>query len=208
MLNLDTLIIEFDRGLRSVAGAVTAGRPRPDAGLPDAELSPQERAHAAALMRVNQCGEVCAQALYQGQAWSSRDPSIRASLRHSADEELDHLAWTSSRIEELGGRTSLLNPVWYLGAFTLGYAAGRLGDAWNLGFLAETERQVEAHLQGHLEKLAPQDDRTRAIVQQMKIDEAAHADKAVELGAADLPAPVKGAMRIAARVMTSTSYHL
>ena len=206
MLNLDALILEFDRGLRSIAGVARAGRPRPDAGLEEVDLSPVERTHAAALMRVNHCGEVCAQALYQGQALSSRDPGVRDSLRRSADEELDHLNWSSARIAELGGRTSLLNPLWYLGSFTIGYAAGRLGDAWNLGFLAETERQVEAHLQGHLERLAPQDARTRAIVTQMKVDEAAHAAKAVELGAAELPSPVKGAMRIAARLMTTTSY--
>jgi ubiquinone biosynthesis monooxygenase Coq7 len=208
MLNLDALILEFDRGLRSVAGAISAARPRPDAALPDAELSGPERAHAAALMRVNHCGEVCAQALYQGQALSSRDPAVRESLRRSGEEELDHLAWSAARIAELGGHTSLLNPLWYAGAFTIGYAAGRLGDAWNLGFLAETERQVEAHLESHLGRLAPQDARTRAIVTQMKADEAAHAQKAVELGAAELPSPVKGAMRIAARVMTAASYRI
>jgi len=208
MLNLDSLILEFDLGLRTLAGVTRSARPRPDAGLAEAEMSPLERQHAAALMRVNHCGEVCAQALYQGQALGSRDPVVSAALRQSGREELDHLAWSAARIGELGGRTSLLNPLWYLGALAIGVMAGRCGDTWSLGFLAETERQVEAHLAGHLERLAPADAKTRAVVDQMKRDEAAHAQRAIELGAAELPGPVKQTMRAGARVMTSTAYYI
>lgn len=208
MLNLDRFILEFDRGLRTLAGVAHSARARPDAGLAEAEMAPAERRHAAALMRVNHCGEVCAQALYQGQALSSRDPAVSAALRQSAREELDHLAWSAERIKELGGRTSLFDPLWYLGSLAIGAIAGRCGDAWSLGFLAETERQVEAHLAGHLERLAPADAKTRALVGQMRLDEAAHAARAIELGAAELPRPVKRAMRAAARAMTSSAYHL
>ena len=165
-----------------------------------------ERSLVIGLMRVNHCGEICAQALYQGQALTSRDPVVRDALCAAADEETEHLAWTESRIAELGGRKSLLNPLWYLGSLSMGVFAGVLGDKWNLGFLAETERQVEAHLGGHLARLPAQDAKSRAIVAQMKTDEREHADLVVRLGAAELPAPAKAAMRAAAKVMTRTAY--
>lgn len=160
------------------------------------------------LMRVNHCGEICAQALYQGQALTSRDPAIRDALRSAADEETEHLAWTEQRIAELGGRKSLLNPLWYAGSLTLGLVAGALGDKLSLGFLAETERQVEAHLDGHLVSLPEDDLRSRAIVDQMRLDEIQHAETAVRYGATELPTPVKKAMKLMAKVMTGTAYRL
>ena len=205
---LDQAIIEFDKALRTVFAPARSVRPVPGEDIPDAELSDAERAHAAALMRVNHVGEVCAQALYQGQSIMSRDPAIRDTLRQASQEETEHLAWTERRIAELGGRKSLLNPLLYGGALALGMLAGRFGDRWNLGFLAETERQVEQHLKTHLDTLPPDDQRSRAIVEQMKADEAAHAETAVRLGAHDLPAPAKAAMKAAARVMTTLSYRL
>lgn len=171
-------------------------------------LGAQERSHAGALMRVNHVGEVCAQALYTAQALATRNPGLRAQLERAAREETDHLAWTRSRLDELGARPSLLNPLWYAGAFGLGLLAGRLGDPVSLGFVLETERQVEAHLQGHLEQLPAGDHASRAIVAQMKDDEAAHAQQALTAGAAELPAPVKAAMRAAAKVMTTTAHYL
>ena len=159
-------------------------------------------------MRINHVGEVCAQALYQGQAVFCRDPNIRKALDHAAQEETEHLSWTEQRIDELGARKSWLNPVWYAGSFALGVLAGKLGDGWSLGFVAETERQVEAHLDGHLHKLPVADVRSQAIVQQMKVDEIAHAEMAVDLGAREMPSPVRGAMRMAAKVMTTTAYRL
>jgi ubiquinone biosynthesis monooxygenase Coq7 len=202
----DKFIIEFDKALHTLAATPVSARPIPGIALAEAQLSDAEKRHAAALMRVNHCGEVCAQALYQGQALSCDDPAVTQVLALAAREETEHLAWTAQRISELGGRLSLLNPLWYTGALALGYAAGRFGTRWNLGFLAETERQVEAHLEGHLERLAPQDAKTRAIVLQMKQDESAHARTAYSLGAAELPGPVKRAMRASARVMTQASY--
>lgn len=204
----DGLIVEFDKGLRTLFAKASSVRPVPGEHVPEAELSPEERRHAASLMRVNHVGEVCAQALYQGQAITSNNPGIRSALEAAAREETEHLAWTEQRIQELGGRKSLLNPLWYSGALAIGMLAGRLGDKWNLGFLAETERQVEAHLADHLEKLPPQDQRSRDIVVQMKEDEVRHADMAVDLGGAPLPGPVKGLMRLSARLMTGTAYHL
>lgn len=203
---LDALILEVDRAVRTLFATAHSVRPVPGASIPEADLSEAEKRHVVALMRVNHVGEVCAQALYQGQALTCRDPSLKEALRHASDEEVEHLAWTSSRIRELGGRTSLLNPLWYGGALVLGVAAGKVGDRWNLGFLAETERQVEAHLAGHLERLPVQDAKSRAIVGQMKEDERAHADMAVRHGAAELPLPVKQAMRVAAKAMTRTAY--
>ena len=204
MFQIDRCIIEFDKGLRTIFGVHPSARPMPGKDLPEADLSEAERRHAAALMRVNHCGEVCAQALYQGQALAS--DGLRDALDQAAREEADHLAWCERRISELGGRLSVLNPIWYTGSLAIGYVAGKLGDQWNLGFLAETEHQVEHHLQGHLERLRADDARTRAIVGQMQRDEAGHADTARRLGARDLPVPAKGAMRLAARVMTTTSY--
>ncbi len=203
---IDKFIVEFDKVLRTLAATPTSARPLPGDALPEAELSDVEKRHAAALMRVNHCGEVCAQALYQGQALSCDEPAVTQALAQAAREETEHLAWTSQRVHELGGRLSLLNPLWYAGSLAVGYAAGRFGTRWNLGFLAETERQVEAHLEGHLERLAPQDAKTRAIVVQMKHDEAAHAKTANALGASELPVPVKRAMQLTSRLMTQTSY--
>ena len=208
MINIDRLIAEFDRALRTVSSVAEPSRLSPAAALPEAELSEHDRRHAAALMRVNHVGEVCAQALYQGQALTARDPHARRALERAAREEEDHLAWSAQRVDELGGRTSLLNPVWYAGAFTIGTVAGVLGDRWNLGFLAETERQVEEHLSGHLERLPEADERTRTLVEAMRADEARHRDTAVRLGAAALPAPVKLAMRFASGLMTRIAYRV
>jgi len=204
----DDLIVEFDKVLRTLFCRAATVRAVPGSELPEAELSPAEKSHAGALMRVNHVGEICAQALYQGQAAVCKDPEIRKALEHAAHEETEHLAWTERRIDELGARKSWLNPVWYVGALSFGVVAGKLGDGWNLGFLAETERQVEAHLDGHLYALPEQDARSQAIVRQMKADEVAHAEMAVGLGARDLPFPAKAAMRVAATVMTKTAYRL
>ncbi len=204
MNRLDQLITTFDLGLRTVFASPHAGRPYPGAG-PEAELSEAEKAHAAALMRVNHVGEVCAQALYAGQALTAKNETVRAELEQAAREETDHLAWCEQRINELGGRKSLFNPLWFGGAFGMGVVAGLLGDKWNLGFLAETERQVEAHLDGHLQKLPEADAKSRAVVEQMKTDEIKHAQTAVDHGGAPLPLPVKQAMRFAANVMRQTA---
>ena len=205
---IDTAIIEFDKALRTVFAPARSIREIPGEGLPEAELDEAERRHAAALMRINHVGEICAQALYQGQALMSRDPSLRDALRQASQEETEHLAWTERRIAELGGRKSLLNPLWYGGALGLGLLAGRFGDRWNLGFLAETERQVENHLKGHLETLPANDQKSRAVVEQMKLDEAEHAEMAIRLGGHELPAPVKGAMKLASKVMTTLTYRI
>jgi len=207
-VNLDALIIEFDKGLRTLAGTPRAARPMPAGETEAAPLLPEARREAAALMRVNHCGEVCAQALYQGQALASSNADLKRALEQAAREEEDHLAWAEQRIGELGGRTSLLNPLWYAGSLAIGFAAGKLGDAWNLGFLKETERQVERHLQGHLDRLDPADTRTRAVVGAMQRDEAGHARTAEALGARELPRPVKDAMAAVAKVMTTVSYRV
>ncbi|HQX07426.1 MAG TPA: 2-polyprenyl-3-methyl-6-methoxy-1,4-benzoquinone monooxygenase [Zoogloea sp.] len=203
---LDQLIVGFDRALRTVFANAGTVRPVPGDSLPEAELSDDERRRAASLMRVNHCGEICAQALYQGQAMMSKDMGIKRALERAAQEETEHLAWTERRIAELGGHKSLLNPLWYGGSLAIGILAARFGDGVNLGFLAETERQVESHLKSHLDRLPPQDLRSREIVTQMKEDEAAHADTAVRLGAVELPAPVKAAMKASSKVMTSVAY--
>jgi ubiquinone biosynthesis monooxygenase Coq7 len=208
MNNVERAIEIFDAALRTIAGVQRSGRPSPAAGIGEIDLEPAERAQAAALMRVNHVGEVCAQALYQGQALTARDRLNREALEQAAQEEQDHLVWSAERVHELGGRTSLLNPLWYAGAFALGAAAGALGDRWNLAFLAETERQVEAHLAGHLEQLSPADRRTRAVVQTMREDEARHRESAIALGAAELPEPVKLGMRAMAWVMTAVAYRV
>jgi ubiquinone biosynthesis monooxygenase Coq7 len=205
---MDRLIAEFDRALRAIAGIANASRPSPAENEAEAELDTAARSHAAALMRVNHVGEVCAQALYQGQALTARDQRARAALEQAAREEQDHLAWSAQRIRELGGRTSLLNPFWYAGSFLMGAAAGFFGDRWNLAFLAETERQVEAHLDGHLRALPEEDKRTRAVVDAMRADESRHATTALRLGAAELPAPVKSAMRLASKLMTTVAYRV
>ena len=205
---VDRLILGLDSALRTVAGVHEAARPSPGDSVAEAELGEAQRSHAAALMRVNHVGEVCAQALYQGQALTARSPANRDALERAAREEQDHLAWSAERIEELGGRPSLLNPLWYGGAFALGAAAGALGDRWNLAFLAETERQVEEHLTGHLERLSPEDAKTRAVVEAMRSDEAKHRQSALALGAAEMPEPLKLAMRAMAKVMTTVAYRL
>lgn len=206
--SIDALIEGFDRALRAVAGVANAARPSPAAAVAENEMHPEARAHAAALMRVNHVGEVCAQALYQGQALTARNERAREALERAADEEQDHLAWSAERIRELGGRASLLNPLWYAGALAMGAAAGALGDRWNLAFLAETERQVEEHLTGHLEALPAADQRTRAVVQAMRADEARHRQSAIGLGAAELPRPLRLAMRCASKLMTSVAYRI
>jgi len=176
--------------------------------LPDVEFDQAQRHHVVGLMRVNHCGEICAQALYQGQSLTSRNPVVKEALRGAADEETEHLAWTERRITELGGRKSLLNPLLYLGSLSMGVVAGSLGDKWNLGFLAETERQVEVHLDSHLLALPVEDRRSRAIVEQMRLDEIRHAETAIHHGASELPMVVKAAMKLAAKVMTKAAYHL
>lgn len=204
----DQAIIRFDKALRTVFAPAQAVRPMPGHDLPEADLSAAQRRKVAALMRVNHAGEVCAQALYQGQTIGSRNGTVRRELEEAAREETEHLAWTAQRIAELGGRTSALNPVWFAGALAIGTLAGRLGDAWSLGFLAETERQVEAHLDRHLDQVPVDDGRTRAVLVQMRADEHAHAEKALGLGARALPRPVGVAMKWMARVMTHTAYRL
>jgi ubiquinone biosynthesis monooxygenase Coq7 len=206
MLSVDRFIVEFDKGLRTLFSQAHSARPYPDAQLHDAPLDEAEKKHAAALMRVNHTGEICAQALYQGQALTARDPQVQQRLQQAAQEETEHLAWTAKRVHELGGHLSVLNPLWYSGALAMGAFAGLLGDMWNLGFLAETERQVGEHLQSHLQKLPVQDEKSRAIVQQMYVDETAHADMAVELGGAPLPQPVQFAMQLNGKLMTNTVY--
>lgn len=206
MLNLDSLIVEFDKGLRTLFSKAQSARPFPDAGLPEAALSESEKKRTAALMRVNHSGEICAQALYQGQALTARDPAMQQKLQQAAQEETEHLAWTAHRVHELGGHLSVLNPLWYGSSLAVGACAGLLGDRWNLGFLAETERQVGAHLQSHLARLPQQDGKSRAVVEQMYVDETRHSEMAVQAGAAELPLPVKLAMRLSAKVMTHTAY--
>lgn len=204
----DQTILEFDRVLRTLFASARSTRPVPGAEHAETNLNSAQKSHTVGLMRVNHCGEICAQALYQGQSLTSRDPNVRQILRGAAEEETEHLAWTERRIAELGGRTSLLNPLWYAGALAIGVAAGVWGDRWNLGFLAETERQVEAHLDSHLSILSKEDKRTTAIVDQMRLDEIKHAQTATRLGAAELPSQVKSAMKLAARIMTRVAYHI
>lgn len=204
----DTLINQFDTALRTLFAQAHSQRPHPDADIAEAEMSEAEKRHALGLMRVNHVGEVCAQALYQGQALTARDASNRAALAHAAQEEVEHLAWTAQRVTQLGGRTSVLNPVWYLSSLAIGVGAGLLGDKWNLGFLEETEQQVSAHLESHLQALPAQDAKSRAIVAQMKSDELAHADMAHRFGAAPLPLPVKKMMALSSKVMTTISYRI
>lgn len=205
---LDRVIGSLDHGLRTLFSRVPARRPEPGADLPEAELTNAERRLVAALMRVNHCGEVCAQALYQGQLLTARDVLTREVLGRAADEELDHLAWTRSRIEALGGRASVLDPVFYAGSFALGALSGLAGDRWNLGFLAETERGVERHLDGHIERLPHADARSRAVLECMRREESSHASTAQSQGGAPLPAPARLAMRLMAKVMTSATFRV
>lgn len=208
---LDELISEFDRGLRSMTGVSRMSRPLPvpqESTAEPVELSPAERAHSAGLMRVNHVGEVCAQALYQAQKLATRSPSLRAVFNHAATEEEDHLAWTAKRLEALDSRPSLLNPLWYTGALAIGLAAGRLGDRVSLGFMAETERQVEQHLDNHLDQLPAADRESRAIVEQMRVDEAEHGKSAMDAGGIELPFPARALMRAVSKVMTRTAYYI
>lgn len=205
-MKLDDLIFHFDKALRTLALPTRSKRPLPGESLQEMTLSETETRFSAGLMRVNHSGEICAQALYEGQSLTARDGSVQQALQKAATEETEHLAWTERRIEELGGRKSLLNPLWYGGSFALGALVGLLGDKWNLGFLAETEHQVERHLEQHLQRLPQQDLKSRAILEQMKSDEASHATTAISQGAAELPLPVKLAMRLASKVMTKTAF--
>jgi 3-demethoxyubiquinol 3-hydroxylase len=208
MIRIDDLIIGFDKGLRTLFAPARSMRATPGDELPDPDMDAAQRSLAAALMRVNHSGEICAQALYQGQALTARDSAARAALEKAAQEETEHLAWTERRIAELGGRKSMLNPLWYAGSFAIGAAAGLLGDKWNLGFLAETELQVVRHLENHLGRLPAADRKSRAIVEQMRDDEARHATSALSHGGAELPAPVKAAMHASSKVMTETAFLL
>ena len=208
VLNLDKIIIEFDKGLRTLLAQAHTVRAFPDAALPEAQLSESEKRHAASLMRINHSGEICAQALYQGQALTARDPAVQEKLLQAAQEETEHLAWTAKRVHELGSHLSVLNPIWYTGSLALGAFAGLLGDKWNLGFLSETERQVGGHLQSHLASLPPQDEKSRAVVQQMYVDETRHSEMAREMGGAELPEPVKKLMQVSSKVMTKTVYRI
>ena len=203
----DQVLVNFDQAVRTLFGRpkVTERR-NPAEHQADVDLSDDERRHIGRLMRVNHTGEVCAQALYQGQALTARNASVRADLERSAREENDHLAWCEQRIEELGGRKSLLNPLWYAGSFAMGAAAGIAGDKWSLGFVVETERQVEDHLDSHIAQVPADDQRTRAILEQMKEDEVHHAEVAGTAGAAELPEPVKLAMKAVSKVMTRGAY--
>jgi 3-demethoxyubiquinol 3-hydroxylase len=205
---LDSFIIGFDRALRTLAGHAVSARPVPGAALPEGEMTLVERRHAAGLMRINHTGEVCAQALYAAQAVVARDPGIRGEFAQAAREEEEHLAWTQQRLSELGDRASLLNPLWYAGSFAIGIASGIAGDRVNLGFVVETERQVEEHLTGHMDLLPENDAKSRAIVEQMRVDEARHGAKAKAAGASELPAPVRGLMRVAAEVMRKVTYRV
>jgi len=209
---MDALLIAADSALRTVFARHHANRPTPmwaaEAPTP-APLTETEKTEAAALMRVNHVGEVCAQALYTAQALATKDQALRQHLTTACNEETDHLAWCEQRLHELGGSTSLLNPLWYAGAFGIGYAAAKLGgDRMSLGFVVETERQVEAHLESHLGLLPANDGPSRAIVAQMKVDEAQHAKEAQQAGAAELPAPFKAMMQVAAKVMTTVAHRI
>jgi ubiquinone biosynthesis monooxygenase Coq7 len=207
---MDRLLMSLDKALRTTLGEHVAARPcpRPEGEAEAQPLTAEEKRLSAALMRVNHVGEVCAQALYASQAWGTTDPALKAQFEAAAAEETDHLAWTEQRLKELGGRTSLLNPLWYAGAFAIGLVAARVGDRHSLGFVVETERQVEAHLNQHMDRLPAADLASRAIVAQMRDDEVAHADAAEQAGGVPLPTPVRGLMKLAARVMTTTAHHI
>ena len=218
-MTLDEVISEFDRGLRSMTGVSRMSRPIPESTMSgsdaqgdvlseESQLTEKERAHSAGLMRVNHVGEVCAQALYQAQKLATNSPELKASFERAAREEEDHLAWTSTRLKDLESRPSLLNPLWYAGALAIGFVAGRFGDRASLGFMAETERQVEQHLDGHMKTLPVNDHASRAIVEQMRLDESAHAAAAIGAGGSEVPFPVRALMRAASKVMTGTAYYI
>lgn len=202
---IDRLLIAADNALKTLSGAAGASRPTPG-GRSEAPSNEEDRRHVAGLMRVNHAGEICAQALYSGQALVARDETVREALEHAGAEEQDHLRWCRERLDELGARTSLLDPFWYAGSFALGVASGLAGDRWSLGFLVETEKQVEHHLDGHLDRLPAGDDRSRAILEQMREDEIRHGATGQSLGAAELPTPVKSAMKLVSKLMTRSAY--
>ena len=206
---LDRLLASANNALRTVAApAGHTARANPAEHIIDADLDDRQKAHAAGLMRVNHAGEVCAQALYQGHAAVARDQSIEEQMQRAADEEFDHLAWCEQRINELGEDVSKLSPFWYAGSFAIGAVSGILGDKWSLGFIAETERQVCAHLDSHLDNLPPEDLKSRAIVEQMRDEEEEHGENAVHAGAAELPGPIKHLMTLTAKIMTKTAYRV
>jgi ubiquinone biosynthesis monooxygenase Coq7 len=205
---VDQLILDLDKALRVVGGAVAESRPNPANVIAETALSEAEKRHSAGLMRINHVGEVCAQALYDAQGRFAQSVALKQQFAHAGIEEEDHLAWTAARLRELGSHTSLLNPLWYAGSYVLGTIAARVGDARNLGFVAETERQVEKHLMSHLQMLPVQDFKSRAIVDQMRKDEIEHADAAVALGAAEMPLPVRGLMKLMSKVMTTVAYRI
>lgn len=207
-MRVDELIVGFDKALRVISGVTMASRPSPALKAEFAELDAKEKAHSAGLMRVNHVGEVCAQALYQSQGQFADSHDARRQFREAAREEEDHLAWTAQRLAELGSHTSLLNPLWYAGSYLMGAAAARLGDGRSLGFVVETERQVEAHLAQHLTAMPAGDEKSRAVVEQMRLDEIAHGAAAQALGAVELPAPARHLMKAMAKVMTTTAYYL
>lgn len=205
---LDHLLAGLQRALETVAGVPEPARPSPAQGIEEAEMDERERRHAAGLMRINQTGEVCAQALYDGQSLLARNQRTRAHLQDAAAEETDHLAWCNQRLEQLSSRPSLLNPVWYAGSYLMGVGAALVGDRVSMGFVVETERQVEAHLADHLQRLPPQDARSRAVLGQMQADEARHADEAQARGAVSLPFPVPGLMKLASQAMKMVAYRI
>jgi ubiquinone biosynthesis monooxygenase Coq7 len=206
---LDQLLLNFDQALRTVAGRpLVTERPNPGTGVAETKLTQAEREESVRLMRINHAGEVAAQALYQGQALTARLETVRTRMEQAAREENDHLEWCEQRVHELGGRTSLLSPLWYLGSFAIGATAGAIGDKWSLGFVAETEDQVIRHLDEHLQRISPRDDKSRVILEQMKEDEAHHGATAKAAGGAELPAPVRGLMKFMSKVMTTTAYRV
>jgi 3-demethoxyubiquinol 3-hydroxylase len=205
---MDEFIAGVDKFIRVVAGVASASRPNPASKIADSGLDDLERRHSAGLMRVNHVGEVCAQALYDSQGRFARTSELKRQFNQAGRDEEDHLAWTSQRLQELGSHTSLLNPVWYAGAYAIGVIAAKGGDAHSLGFVVETERQVEAHLASHLKRLSPRDEKSRAIVEKMRVDEVEHGAVAQAMGAAETPGPVRGAMRVMAKVMTTTAYYI
>jgi len=203
----DRIINEIDKGLRTSFGpAPRAKRASPAVGMKEKELSDHDRQLAGRFMRINHAGEICAQGLYQGQALTARLPNVRKKMEEAAEEENDHIAWTADRIKDLGSHTSYLNPAWYVGSFVLGALAGIAGDKWSLGFVAETEKQVVIHLAGHLHKIAPDDDKSRAILEQMHEDEGKHATAAITAGAASFPRPIQSLMKFTSKIFTSTVY--
>ncbi len=206
---LDRFLIRVDTALRTATGQVNeAKRPNPAGDTPEVVMADVDRKHAAGLMRINHAGEICAQALYAGQAATARHPDVQADMQHAADDEIDHLNWCKQRLDELDSEPSRLDPLWYAGSFAIGALAGLAGDGWSLGFVKETENQVEAHLEGHIEKLPPEDARSRAILEQMKLDEARHAQMAADAGAYDLPDPARGLMKLTAGMMKAIAYRL